>query len=363
MKIFFISNSFWNLYNFRKNLILVSSKKNKVFLIGNKDKYKKKFKKKNIKFFLTFLYKNNFSLLNDFKYFILIYKYIKKIKPDNIISFTIKPNLVSLIISKILSIKTIVTVSGLGTLFLRYNFLFKCYLVILKFLINKKVIIFFHNKSDQLIFKDNGLLKKVLYSKIVFGSGIDFKKFRYSKKNFNNNNFVFIGRLIKEKGIEELLDVIPGIKKKNPTVKFKIIGEIDKKNPRTIDQNRLYSLIKKGYIEYSSFKSDLKKDYKNATCLILPSYREGLSKTLMEGMTTGLPIITTNVPGCEDLVKKSKSGLIVKLKNRTSLKNKIQKFIDFSISKKKAMSINAYNFSKKNFDERIIIKQYLNEFK
>ena len=154
------------------------------------------------------------SVLNDLKYLISILKYIKKIKPNNIISFTIKPNLVSLIISKILSIPTIVTISGLGTLFLRHNLLFKCYLIILKFLINKKVIIFFHNKSDQLIFRNNDLLKKALYSKIVFGSGIDFKKFKYSKKNFNKNNFVFIGRLIKEKGIDELLAVIPEIKKK-----------------------------------------------------------------------------------------------------------------------------------------------------
>jgi glycosyltransferase involved in cell wall biosynthesis len=363
LKILFISNSFWNLYNFRKNLILKSSKKNKVFLIGNKDSYQKKFKKKNINFFVTSLYKNNLSVLNDFKYLISIIKYIKKIKPDNIISFTIKPNLASLIISKILCIPTIVTISGLGTLFLRYNLLFKCYLIILKFLINKKVIIFFHNKSDQLIFRDNDLIKKALYSKIVFGSGIDFKKFKYSKKNFFKNNFIFIGRLIKEKGIEELLAVIPEIKKKNPSVKFRVIGEIDKKNPRTIDQHKLYSLVKKGYIEYSGFKNDLTIDYQKATCLILPSYREGLSKTLMEGMTTGLPIITTNVPGCEDLVKTSSAGLIAKVKNKSSLKNQIQKFINFSVSKKKVMSINACNFAKKNFDEKQIINEYINGFK
>ena len=207
------------------------------------------------------------------------------------------------------------------------------------------------------------MLKKAKYSKIVFGSGIDFRKFKYSKKNFNNNHFVFIGRLIKEKGIDELLDVIPEIKNKYPNVKFKIIGEIDKKNPRKIDQKKLFSLVKRGCVEYSSFKKNLKKDYQKATCLILPSYREGLSKTIMEGMTTGLPVITTNVPGCEDLVKKSGAGLLVKLKNRISLKNQIENFINFSISKKKEMSINAHIFAKKNFNEKKIIEQYLNEFK
>ena len=364
MKILFISNSFWNLYNFRKNLIFTISKRNEVFLIGNKDKYKTEFtKKKNINIFVTSLYKNNLSFLNDLKYLILILKYIKKNKPRNIVSFTIKPNLMSLIISRILSIPTIVTVSGLGTLYLRYKFLFKCYLLVLKFLINRNVVIFFHNKEDKLIFKKNNLLKKIAYSKIVFGSGIDFEKFKYSKKNFKKNNFVFIGRLIKDKGIDELLDIIPDIKKKYPNVKFKIIGQIDKNNPRTINQKRLFSLAKKGLIEYDGFKSDLRKDYKRATCLILPSYREGLSKTLMEGMTTGLPIITTNVPGCADLVKKSGAGLIVQLKNRASLKKQIQNFIHFSISKKKVMGINAHKYAKKNFDEKRIIKKYINALK
>ena len=100
-------------------------------------------KKKKYKYFCHFSYKNNLSFLNDLKYLILILKYIKKNKFRNIVSFTIKPNLMSLIISRILSIPTIVTVSGLGTLYLRYKFLFKCYLLVLKFLINRNVIIFF----------------------------------------------------------------------------------------------------------------------------------------------------------------------------------------------------------------------------
>ena len=88
----------------------------------------------------------------------------------------------------------------------------------------------------------------------MFGSGIDFEKFKYSKNFKKNNFFVFIGRLIKDKGIDELLDIIPDIKKKYPNVKFKIIGQIDKNNPRTINQKRLFSLAKKGLIEYDGFK-------------------------------------------------------------------------------------------------------------
>ena len=335
-----------------------------VYLIGNKDYFKKKFKKKKkIKIIETFLNKNNISLLNDLNYLLFIVRWVKKIRPHSIISFTIKPNLIALIISKIFSIPAIITISGLGTLFLRYKFIFICYLNLLKILINKKVVIFFHNKDDYFLFKNQKILNSTLYSKVIFGSGIDFKKFKYSKKNFNNNNFVFIGRLIKEKGVEELFDIIPYIKSISPNVNFKIIGQIDKNNPRSIDPKKLKSLINNKYIEYLNFETNLVKEYKKATCLILPSYREGLSKTLMEAMTSGVPIITTNVPGCADLVKNSGAGLLVKLKDRKSLKNQILKFIDFSISKKKVMSINAHTYAKKKFNERIIIKEYLNAIK
>ena len=109
--------------------------------------------------------------------------------------------------------------------------------------------------------------------------------------------------------------------------------------------------------------TDLSEEYKRATCLILPSYREGLSKNLMEGLTSGLPVITTNVPGCGELIKKSKAGILVKPKDNNSLKSQIIKYINFSISKKKVMSINAHKYAKKNFNEKLVIKEYLNAIK
>lgn len=363
MKTLFISNSFWNLYNFRKNLIRKYSQNNEIHILSNSDNFKNKLKNRNVKIFKTFIKKNNFSIINDFKYLISLIRHVKKYKIRCIVSFTIKPNLISLIISNIFSIPVILTVSGLGTLFLRYNKIFFFYLFLLKFLINKKIVIFFHNKYDLLIFKKKKILDKTLFYKVVSGSGIDFKRFKYTKKNFKKNTFIFVGRLIKDKGVEELFDVIPDIKNKYPSVTFKIIGEIDNNNPRSVENSKLTTLINSKYIEYKGFMTDLSEEYKRATCLILPSYREGLSKTLMEGLTSGLPVITTNVPGCGELIKKSKAGILVKPKDNNSLKSQIIKYINFSISKKKVMSINAHKYAKKNFNEKLVIKEYLNAIK
>ena len=105
------------------------------------------------------------------------------------------------------------------------------------------------------------------------------------------------------------------------------------------------------------------KEYKKSYCLILPSYREGLSKALIEAMYCGLPIITTNVPGCQDVVRKSKCGYIAKAKNSKSLTDQIQKFINLSVSKKKVMSTNSHNYAKIKFNEENVINEYLNAIK
>ena len=361
MKTLLISNSFWNFFNFRKNLVFELTKKNKIYLVANKDKFENKFIHRNIKTIQSSLNKNKINILSDFKYLLFILKVFKKIKPDIIVSFTFKPNLISLLVSRLLKIKTIITISGLGTLFLNHKVLFYLILKIFKILINEKVTIFFHNKDDFLIFKKKKIIDNVFKVAVINGSGVDFKKFKFTKKNFKKDKFIFVGRLIKEKGINELLAVIQKIKKKLPNSKFKIIGEFDKNNPRSIEIIKLKNFVKSGMVSYENFKTNIQNEYKNSTCLILPSYREGLSKTIMEAMYSGLPVITYDVPGCKDIVNKSKGGLLAKFRNNASLEKQILKFASLSISKKSDMSINAHNYAKKNFDEKKILSKYINE--
>lgn len=363
MKTLLISNSFWNFFNFRKNLVFELAKENKIFLVANKDKFKKKFIHSNIEIIQSSLNKNKINILSDLKYLIFIFKIFKKVKPEIIVSFTFKPNLISLIVSRFLNIKSIITISGLGTLFLNHKILFNLILKIFKILINKNVIIFFHNKDDYLIFKNKKIIDNASRASVINGSGVDFNRFKFTKRNFKKDKFIFVGRLIQEKGINELLSAIKKIKKKQSKLDFKVIGEFDKKNPRSIKIIKLKNFVKKGLLSYENFKTDIETEYKNSTCLILPSYREGLSKTVMEAMYSGLPVITFDVPGCKDIVNKSKAGLLAKFRSKVSLEKQILKFASLSISKKLDMSINAHNYAKKNFDEKKILNTYLNEIR
>lgn len=362
MNILFLSNSYWNLYKFRYLLINVIKKKNSVYLLANKDNFSKNFF--GVKKIFLKLKKNNFSFISDSIFFSNIFKIIKHFRINLIISFTIKLNLVAMMISKIFNKPSIITISGLGTLYLKYPFFFKIYLLISKILITKKVYIFFHNKDDLKIFKKKGITKKCLGSKVIFGSGVNIKKFLNPNKiNFKKNNFIFVGRLLIEKGIIELLDAIINLKKKKLNYDFTIVGPLDFKNPRSISQRKLFHKLQIGKIKYFEYSENIKNHFKNSSCLILPSYREGCSKAIMEAMTFGLPVITTNVPGCEENIKKSRSGIICKVKSVKSLQNSIKNFANLPISNKKEMSKNAVKYSIKNFDENKIVKKYIDAIK
>lgn len=356
------TNSYWNFFNFRRNLIKKLSRKNNIFLLANNDIFKKYFKNKKVKLHNSKLQKNNISFFSDLNYLLNYLNIIKKINPKVIISFTVKPNIYTLIMSKLFRIPVILTVTGLGTLFINHKFYSKIYLFFFKLFLSKKVVIFFHNKDDYNLFKHNNLLIKALYSKVINGSGVDFTRFKKHKLNLKKTNFLFVGRLIKDKGVEELIESINFVKKKYKDVNFRIIGEYDSKNPRSIDKDN-YHKIKMDKINYNSFTANINNYYKNSSCLILPSWREGLSKTMIEAMYCGLPFITTNVPGCSAIAIKSKGGLICKVKNNVSLQNEIIKFINFSVSKKKLLSKNAHNYAKKNFNENQIHNEYINAIK
>ena len=362
MKILLISNTYWNFYNFRNKLIKILSKKNKIFLSANKDKFISLFPKNITKNEIS-MKKNNISIFQDIFFFKTYLKLIKDIKPNLILSFTVKPNLASIILSKIFKIPIIITVSGLGTLYLKHKIFFKIYLFLFRIFMHKKAVIYFHNREDLNIYKKNKIINKTFFSKVISGSGVDFNKFKRVKIDLKKNNFLFVGRLIKDKGINELIDAINKIRKKNIKTNFTLIGNLDVNNPQSINIDKLNELKKDKSLMFKKFSKNIINDYSHNSCLILPSYREGLSKSLIEAMYCGLPIITTNVPGCQYVVKKSKCGYVAKVKNSTSLIEKILKFINLSVSKKKVMSTNAHNYAKNNFNEQNIINEYLNAIK
>ena len=172
--------------------------------------------------------------------------------------------------------------------------------------------------------------------------------------------FLFCGRLITEKGILEFLKAASIIKKKYTNIHFQIAGEIQKKSMKSISINLLNEYENKGIIQYLGFSNDVLTIINKCDCLILPSYREGLSRVLLEASMLAKPIITSNVTGCRDVVKHNYSGYLCKPKSVDDLVFYIEKFINLSNEEKAIFGINGKNLVKIKFDERLVIDKYIN---
>lgn len=352
------SNNFYNLYNFRLSLIKRLAIKNKILLVASGDKYLKYFNKPRINIERIDFESRDYSLLNNLKVLLFFKKIISINKINTVISFTIKPNLFFCILKYFFNYKLILTISGMGDIFLNKSFLNRLTLFFYLIVLNNSDHVFCHNKYDKnfLIKKNAKLQKKII---VISGSGINFSKFKYYpiilKKKIS---FLLSSRIIREKGVIEYIDAAKKISFLYPgKVEFLIIGNRYKNSKF----DKLFmKLIKSSPVKFKNYVSDIRPYIKKATCVVLPSYREGLSKIILESLAIGRPIIATKVPGCIDLVKNNYNGFLVDPMSSRSLFSGIEDFVNTSVSVKKKFSINSRNLSY-NFDEEIVINKYISK--
>ena len=354
-KIVVASNSTWNLYNFRFDLINELAKKNKVYILAPRDKYIDKFS--NV-IFINFNFDiKSMSILKNLEYFFFYIKKLQNIKPDFFLSFTTKPNIIGSLACIYLKINFIPNITGLGTLFLRSFFLFHFSKIIFNFIFRYASKIYFHNIEDKNFFCHNNLyLKKK--SIVIPGSGVNLKKFPFKKtekKSFFT--FLYFGRIIKDKGLNELLEAIYFIKKKEFKLTFIFVGKIGEKSLK----KKIQKLIKLNHIKYYKFTDSIKKYIYRSGCVILPSYREGLPKSILEAQSMGRPAIVSDVEGCRSIIKNNYNGFLFAPRSSESIIECIKKFIKLSTKERIKMSLNSHINTKKKFNNGIITQQYLKD--
>ena len=363
LNIAIVANTTFNIYNFRLELIKALQKEgHRVFAIAPVDNYLDLLKENNIEYIeIKNLSRKGTNPINDLKLMNEIRKIYKENMIDIALQYTIKPNIYGTLAAKLTSTKTICTVTGLG-----YTFLNKSVastvaqrLYRLAFSFADKVL--FQNTDDLETFVSKNLVAKHK-TQIVPGSGIDTERFSpdfCKEKTANVTRFLMIGRLLKDKGVYEFAEAAKNILRENKNVEFHLLGEIDFQNPSAIKKEELEAWIKDGIIKYHEHSKDTRPFICNADCVVLPSYREGMPRVILEGMAMGKPCITTDAPGCKDAVVDSESGFICETASAISLQNKIQEFIYLSDKEKNRISINARNRAENIFSTIHINSIYL----
>lgn len=361
-KILITANTSWNIFNFRLDLIHLLKKNNyDVTVITTKDKTTDNFKNI-IKFIDINLQKRNLNLFLFIHNFINIFINLYKIQPKIILTYTFKSlilfNLASIFFPKI---KIINNFTGLGSLFINNYYKYKIIRIFIYLSLLRSNDLIFQNDDDYNIFKKKNYLKNKKIH-LVPSSGINLKKYKYfgiSNVKKQNLNFIMISRLIKDKGVIEYINAAKEVKKIYPDLKFILIGEYDYFNNEKIDRKILDKNIKDKNITYYPFQENVAKFIIKSDCVILPSYREGTSKVLLESAAIGKPLIATDVPGCNNIVINKYNGLLCKKKSMVSLKNKILEFITLDHKQKEEMSVNSRTIVEKKFDSNIVNNKIL----
>jgi len=295
------------------------------------------------------------SVFHDSFFFIRLWKLLVVEKPDILLSYTIKPVIYGSLAAKLAGVKSIYSIiTGLGYVFIGDNAV-KKYLRLLvsklyAFAISKNTSVFFLNKDDLTTFFDNKIIKSKGSYTLIHGEGVDISK--YSKIEAENKPtisvlegsgvdlniykqipvpsdglvFLLIARLLKDKGIREYVDAARSIKFKYPSMEFWLVGPLDS-NPSAISSDELQQWVTDGVINYYGETRDVRPYISKASVYILPSYREGVPRTVLEAMAMGRPIITTDAPGCKETVIDGYNGFLVPIKDSVALANAIENFI------------------------------------
>lgn len=357
MRVLVLANIGLGLYKFRKELLQELVKDHDVYFSIPFDEYVEPIEQMGCTFFDNpYIQRRGTNPNKDIRLLLYYLKLMKTIKPDVVLTYTIKPNVYGGIACSILNIPYIVNITGLGTAVENSGILQKITIMLYRVGLRKARKVFFQNTDNR----DFMLNHKVVYSNydVLPGSGVNLDQYTllpYPKED--TVNFVFIARVMKEKGIEQYLVAAKEIRKRYPETRFHICGFCEQDY-----ETLLEDLSKNGMVVYHGLVSDMKPIYQMAACTVHPScYPEGLSNVLLESAASGRPIITTDRSGCREVVEDGVNGYVVKQQDSKDLIEKIECFLNLSLEERKDMGLAGRAKVEREFDRQIVIKKYLSE--
>ncbi|MFN8416816.1 MAG: glycosyltransferase family 4 protein [Cytophagaceae bacterium] len=361
MNIALVSNTSWNLFNFRSNLVFALIEKGyQVFLIAPEDDYTPKIKEWNVTFLPLSMESKGSNPWTDWKTMRQLKAYYQNHSIDLVLHYTIKPNIYGAIAAHKAKVKSINNVTGLGTVFLQDNWVGKVGKVLYRYAFQFPYYVVFQNESDKKEFVINGLVSAEKCV-IIPGSGVNTTKYYVIDKVKENETFTFLmpARLLWEKGINEYKEAakLLSTEFKNK-VRFVLIGATEEQEKFGVTNKTIAEWLKGSPIEYVAHTNDMLNWYHQADVVVLPSYREGTSKVLLEAASAGKPIITTNVPGCKEVVIDGENGLLVEVKNANDLYVAMRKMLDYSSEELVNMGKQGRRLIETTFADNIIINHY-----
>lgn len=361
MKILILTNHQLGLYKFRRELLeKLVQKRYEVYVSVPEDEFTEELTDIGVKIIYNiYLDRRGTNPVHDLRLLNYYKAMIKKIEPDVVFSYTIKPNVYGGYICGKLNIPYIANVTGLGTSIQNGGLMQKLTLTMYKIGLRKAKKIFFQNNEN----KDFMLKHKVVNENkidLLPGSGVNVEQQCYETYPDDSKKVIFttIGRIMKDKGIDEVLGAAEIIKERHPETEFRLIGDFDEGY-----EGRVKNLVDRGIVKYLGFQKDIHPYIAESHAIIHASYHEGMSNILQEAASTGRPVIATDVPGCIETYDDGVTGIGFKAKSVKSLVNAIEHFLKLSKDERIAMGKAGRRKMECEFNRTIVVEKYMEEIK
>lgn len=355
-KVLILANSSSGLYDFRNELICELGKQYQVVVSvpvesSGKDKCSH-LEKIGCRIIPTDIDRRGLNPVTDFKLFLKYRGLLRREKPDLVITYTIKPNIYGGLACRIKRIPYGVNITGLGTTFQKKGMLRRLVTGLYRMVLSKAGVVFFENAANRQVFIEEKIVAK---SKTVLLNGAGVNLERYAFRPYPETGpvrFLFVGRVMQEKGINELFSAMDRLYGAGADCTLDVLGGYEEDYADTI---RHYE--EKGWLRYHGYQPDVRPFIEKAHCFVLPSYHEGMANTNLECASMGRPLITSDIPGCKEAVIDGKSGLLCRVRDAESLHDAMSRFLTLSAAEKRSMGIIGREHMEKVFDKRLVVAE------
>ena len=356
------ANSGWNILNFRKVLIESLIKAGwRVTVLAGDDGNAAAIRSLGAEFIPVHVDSSGTSVLRDGLLFLNYLAILRSLRPQAFLGFTVKPNIYGSLAAGVLGVPVINNISGLGTAFLRPGPLNWLVSILYRWALRNSKRVFFQNPHDLQLFVGKGLVRPGGAAQLP-GSGIDLDHFRPPPSRrvaHGSLRFLFVGRLLRDKGLVEYADAARLLRPHWPKAEFAILGFAGSDNRSAVPIAEVERWQDEGIVTYAGETDDVRPFLANADCIVLPSYREGLPRTLLEASAMARPMIATDVPGCRDIVTHGVNGMLCEVRSPQSLADAMVAMLHLGNEERAAMGLQARRTVERSFDQALVARAYM----
>lgn len=370
-KIIISINTAWNIYNFRRGLVsALVERGHEVVAVAPEDEYVERLRSLGCRFVRLPMDNNGTHPGRDLLLLARYASLLRAERPMAYLGYTVKPNVYGSMAAHMLNIPVINNIAGLGTAFIRQGLLTHIVRRLYRHALSRSHRVFFQNEDDRQLFVGSGLVEGSRTDRLP-GSGMNLSDYLPSQtadeperehgpdRQNGMFSFLLVARMLRDKGVEEFVQAARLVRQRAPRAQFLLLGAIDDANPNAIPASRIRAWEEEGLVHYLGRCDDVRPHLRQAGCVVLPSYREGVPRSLLEAAAMERPIIATDAVGCRDVVEHGVNGLLCRLKDSADLADRMMEMLHLPPQRRRQMGRAGRRKIADEFDESIVIQKYL----